>query len=55
MPSAESPRIAVALVVAYADCHHSAVVAVSGALNDLSLMKEYANRQDVFTTRWHNI
>ncbi len=55
MPSAESPRIPVALVVAYADCHHSAVVAVFGALNDLSLMKEYANRQDVFETRWHNI
>ncbi len=55
MPFAESPASAVALVVAYADCHYSAVVVYSGTLNDLSLMKEYANRQDYLTTRWHNI
>ncbi len=55
MPSDESPRIRCGLVVAYADCHHSAVVAVFRRANDLSLMKEYANRQDVFDDARHNI
>ncbi len=55
MPSAESPRIRCGAVVAYADCHYSAVVAVLRHAYDLSLMKEYANRQDVFDDALHNI